>query len=201
MCPLLRLLTPALLSFYGCVTAMADDVLIIDDRGRGDYRSALDTSWRLITDTVMGGISSGELTLDSVEDRACLRLRGDVRLDNSGGFVQAALDVNNPNALDASGYQGVLLEVYGNDEAYNLHLRSDDVWLPWQSYRASFRAPPRWHTVRLPFAGFTGYRIGSPLDLEHLERIGIVAIGRAFKADLCVASLALYRDATPTPGD
>ena len=46
--------------------------------------------------------------------------------------------------------------------------------------------------MRLPFTGFEGYRISAPLDLEQLERIGIVAIGRAFRADLCVAGLALY---------
>jgi len=73
-------------------------------------------------------------------------------------------------------------------------LRTDDVWLPWQSYRASFLAPARWQTVRLPFAEFSGYRIGKKLDLKGLERIGIVAIGRAFAADLCIAELALYRE-------
>ena len=31
------------------------------------------------------------------------------------------------------------------------------------------------------------------LDLEHLERIGLVAIGRAFSADLCIAEVRLYR--------
>lgn len=179
---------------------MADDLLIIDDRRTGDYHSVLGPSWRLITDGVMGGVSSGRLTLDSIEGRACLRLRGDVRLENSGGFVQAALDVNSESAFDASGYSGVMLEVYGNAEEYNVHLRTEDVWMPWQSYRASFQAPAGWHTMRLPFAEFAGYRIRSPLNLEHLERIGIVAIGRVFRADLCVANLALYRDASPTPG-
>jgi Complex I intermediate-associated protein 30 (CIA30) len=197
MSPTLKFLVLALLPCFVYANVMADDLLIIDDRGTGDYRSALGTSWRLVTDGVMGGVSSGQLTLDTIDGRACLRLRGDVRLDNSGGFVQAALDVKGANALDASGYRGVLLEVYGNAEEYNVHLRTEDVWLPWQSWRASFEALAGWHSVRLPFAEFTGYRIGSPLSLGHLERIGIVAIGRAFKADLCVARLALYRDATP----
>jgi hypothetical protein len=48
--------------------------------------------------------------------------------------------------------------------------------------------------VRLPFDQLTGYRIGKKLDLEHLERIGLVAIGRDFTADLCVAEIGLYRD-------
>jgi len=195
-----RYFTLVLLSCYGCANVMADDLLIIDDRTTGDYRSARGTSWRLITDDVMGGVSNGQLTLDNIENKACLRLRGDVRLENSGGFVQAALGLTQETEFDASAYSGVMLEVYGNAEQYNVHLRSADIWLPWQSYRASFQAPAGWHTVRLPFSGFNGYRITKALDLEHLERIGIVAIGRAFKADLCVASVALYRDALPTPG-
>ena len=85
------------------------------------------------------------------------------------------------------------IEGAGNGQEYNLHLRTEDVWLPWQAYRASFLAPARWETVRLPFSAFEGYRIGRRLDVEHLERIGLVAIGRAFRADLCIAKVALYR--------
>jgi hypothetical protein len=48
--------------------------------------------------------------------------------------------------------------------------------------------------VRLPFSVFTGYRIRAPLDITALRRIGVLAIGRAFTADLCVARLGLYRD-------
>lgn len=189
-----------LLSCCSYAPVMADDLMIIDDRRTGDYRSTLGTSWRLITDGVMGGVSNGQLTLDTIGSKTCLRLRGDVRLDNSGGFVQAALDITGETAFDASAYSGVILEVYGNAQQYNLHLRTDDVWLPWQSYRATFHAPADWHTVRLPFTEFTGSRIGTPLNIKRLERIGIVAIGRAFKADLCLARLALYRDAPQTPG-
>jgi hypothetical protein len=172
---------------------MADELLLIDDRGKAGLESNLGAPWRLITDGVMGGVSRGELALDNVDGRACLRLRGDVKLENSGGFIQAALDVVNTGAADASAYQGLLLDVYGNDEEYRLHLRTGDVWLPWQSYRAAFTAAPRWQSVQLPFAAFSGYRITRKLDLGSLERIGVVAIGRAFEADLCIARLALYR--------
>jgi hypothetical protein len=179
---------------------MADDLLLLDDRRSGDERSRLGTSWRLITDHVMGGVSRGRLTAETVSGRPCLRLQGTVRLENSGGFVQAALDLGQDGVLDASQYTGVQLEVFGNGEAYNVHLRTGDVWLPWQAYRASFEAPAGWHTLRLPFSAFSGYRIFSTLDLTQLERIAIVAIGRAFEADLCLASLAFYRDESRPPG-
>ena len=88
--------------------------------------------------------------------------------------------------------RGYCWRVYGNNETYNLHLRTDDIQRPWQSYRASFNAPAHWHTVKLPFDSFTAYRIEKEMDIAHLKRIGIVAIGRAFTADLCIARLALY---------
>ena len=46
--------------------------------------------------------------------------------------------------------------------------------------------------MRLPFADFSAYRTGKTLRLDRLERIGLVAIGRAFSADLCVARVAFY---------
>lgn len=183
--------------FFSCycnATLMADDVLIIDDRRTAELESVHGSTWRVVTDGVMGGVSSGELSLDTIDNKACLRLRGDVRLENNGGFIQAELDVEGTEAADASDYHGLLLKVYGNNQEYNLHLRTGDVWLPWQSYRASFKAPARWQTLRLPFAEFNGYRIGKKLDLKRLERIGLVAIGRAFVADLCIGELAFYRD-------
>jgi hypothetical protein len=178
---------------------MAHDLLIIDDRGSGDDRSTLGSRWRLVTDGVMGGVSKGELLPDTVDGRPCLRLRGDVRMENNGGFVQAALDLPGNATFDASAWSGLALDVYGNGEQYNLHLRTSEVWLPWQSYRAAFIAEARWQQLRLPFTGFTAYRIGAELDLKKLERIGIVAIGRAFKADLCIANVALYRETATAP--
>jgi hypothetical protein len=172
---------------------MNTDDFIIDDRASGDFHSSLGTAWRAVSDTVMGGISQGKLAVDTVEGRACLRLRGEVSLENNGGFVQASLDLGVGEWLDASGYAGIELEVFGNDESYNLHVRTADTHIVWQSYRASFQAPPGWHMVRLPFAGFQPYRLETPLDLRRLKRIGLVAIGRGFTADLCVGRVALYR--------
>jgi hypothetical protein len=173
---------------------MADELLVIQPSLNDGVSVGVESRWRLITDGVMGGLSNGTLEKNTVDGRECVRLRGDVSLKNNGGFIQAALDVASTSAANASAYQGIMLEVYGNNEEYNLHLRSKDVWLPWQSYRASFVAPAIWQTIKLPFSAFSGYRIQKPLDITQLKRIGIVAIGREFAADLCIAQLALYRD-------
>ncbi len=46
------------------------------------------------------------LETDLLDGKPCLRLRGDVRLENNGGFVQVALDLGQAGALDLSGYVG-----------------------------------------------------------------------------------------------
>ena len=45
----------------------------------------------------------------------------------------------------------------------------------------------------LPFAGFTAHRVRTPpRPGRALRRIALVAIGRAFDADLAVAEVAFY---------
>jgi hypothetical protein len=166
--------------------------LIIDDRTSGDLNTNLGTRWQFIADTVMGGVSRGGLAAEVVDGRPCLHLTGQVSLANNGGFVQAGLDLRPAGLLDARGWSGIELVVRGNDETYNLHLRTVDTRIVWQSYRASFQAGPQWTTVRLPFAGFIPYRIDRPLDLSVLRRLGLVAIGREMAADLCLSHMTFY---------
>jgi hypothetical protein len=193
--PALLLALIGLLLLQPLNLAAADDTMIlIDDRQSGDLQATLGTQWRLITDGVMGGVSSGTLGTGQREGRNCMQLQGEVSTKNNGGFIQAALELAQSGTLDASGYAGVELDVYGNGEAYNVHFKTSRVWLPWQHYRASFMAEPGWHTVRVPFTEFEGYRIGAAFDPARLERIGIVAYGRDFMTDLCIGRVALYRE-------
>jgi hypothetical protein len=128
---------------------------VIDDLSRRDLVATIGTRWRLVTDRVMGGVSQGTLVNEIASGRPALRMRGDVSLENSGGFVQMALDLAmDGGVVDASGWIGIELDVIGNDEEYGVHLRTDAVERPWQSYRQSFQAGPAWQTVQLAFADF-----------------------------------------------
>jgi hypothetical protein len=167
--------------------------LMIDDRTSGTLDAINGTCWRGITDIVMGGKSSAGLVPAVVEGRHCLRLTGAVSLENNGGFVQASLDFCEAGLLDASIYSGIEIEIFGNSEMYNLHLRTADTNIVWQSYRASFHAKPVWQNIRIPFESFQKYRIDEPLDKSRLRRLGVVAIGRVMQADVCIASVSLYR--------
>lgn len=163
---------------------------IIDDLSRDFPEAAIGTRWELLSDRVMGGVSSGRLSREPVAGRMANRMQGDVSLENNGGFIQMALDLSPAGSpVDCRAYEGLEIEVAGNGEIYGLHLRTADLTRPWQSYRQSFRADGSWQVIRLPFAGFAAHRTEASLDLGNVRRLGLVAIGRNFAADLALAAI------------
>ena len=191
---LLKRLLAALLLALAIAARAESDAMLIDDFSRQDFVSKLGTQWRTVSDRVMGGVSQSSLAYVVVDGNSGLRLTGDVRLDNNGGFIQAALDLApHGQSLDASSYTGIRLVVRGNAQQYSLHLRTPDAVRPWQSYRAHFSAGPAWRTIDLPFDAFVPFRLEPALDTKNLTRMGLVAIGREFSADLMVARVSQYR--------
>ena len=180
-----------LMSRFCFMNVYAKDI-IIDDRSSGSTVSNLGKDWRLITDQVMGGKSTGSLSHDNYLGRNCLRMKGQVSTKNNGGFIQIALDLTTDKPFDASAYEGITIDVAGNNEQYNLHLRTSDLWLPWQSYRAVFNATEQWNTIKIPFSQLIPYRTFRAFRKNKIERIGLVAIGREFNAGLCVGSVRFY---------
>ncbi len=166
---------------------------VIDDLTGPGLQAATGTVWELISDRVMGGVSDGRLAREELAGRPALRMTGSVSLENDGGFLQMALDLAPAGAaVDASTWRGIALEVLGDGGRYNLHLRTAAVTRPWQSYRLSFIAPPRWQRVTLPFAEAVPHRLEAPFDPTKLRRIGLVAIGEARRVDLALGRAAFY---------
>ena len=165
----------------------------IDDLSKDFPETSTGSRWELLSDRVMGGISSGRLTRELVSGRMANRMRGDVSLANNGGFIQMAVDLDpSGRTVDCRDYAGLEIEVWGNGEIYGLHLRTAELSRPWQSYRQTFLAPESWRTVRLAFADFMPHRTEAPLDLTRIRRLGLAAIGRAFEADLAVAGVRFF---------
>lgn len=167
-----------------------------EDRGLWplhDPAAGYPLDWALVSDRVMGGVSEGRLSRAQMGGRAALRLQGAVRLDNNGGFLQMAADLApGGGLLDARGFGGLRLVLCGNGARYGVHLRSADLARPWQSYRAQLAPGPDWAAYDLPFSAFRPHRTDAPMRLARLRRIGIVAIGAAFEADVALAGLWLW---------
>lgn len=153
----------------------------------------LETNWEFVSDTVMGGVSSGQIAKQVVDGRRATRLTGVVSLENNGGFIQMASDLTRDGlSLDASNWVGIEIDVYGNDAIYDLRIRTDNLERPWQSFRAPIHASAQWTAVRLPFPVFEPHRTDKVFDPAKLRRIGIVAVGRVFQADIAVSAVRLY---------
>lgn len=152
----------------------------------------LTPDWECVTDGVMGGVSRAAIAQEVVAGRQAVRLTGEVSLDNNGGFVQMACDLDPAGGrYDASAWDGIALHVLGNGETYELRLRTTALSRPWQSFRAAFDATSDWRWVTLPFDVFEPHRTDATFDPAQLRRIGVVAVGRAFHADVAVAGIRL----------
>ncbi len=156
----------------------------------------LDPQWEYVTDGVMGGVSRGAFAREVVAGQRAARLTGQVSLDNNGGFLQMAFDFAGGGVLDASGFEGLGLQVFGNNETYELRLRTTGLMRPWQSYRVAFEARDQWQSLRFPFARFQPHRTDLPFDPARLRRGAVIAVGREMAVDVAVAGVHLYRDAS-----
>jgi hypothetical protein len=172
-----------------------DSRLVLSDFDAVPEQFAPGVRWSGFSDRVMGGVSDATLTRATVAGRRCLRLVGRVTRDRGGGFIQAALDLApRGGVLDASAWQGVELEVWGNDEDYNIHLRTPDCRWYDESYRHSLRATPQWQRVRIPWQDFAPNGLEAPLATARLQRVALLGWMRDFQADVALASIALYGD-------
>ena len=86
-----------------------------------DLSNPNDRNWVYFTDTVMGGVSKGNLEFKEDKDESYYRLTGFVNTDNNGGFIQFATGVS---GVPDKKYQGIRIKVRGNNENYELHIRT-----------------------------------------------------------------------------
>jgi len=170
----------------------ANELVLSDFSGDEPY--VLEGSgWRGFSDRVMGGVSDASLNKDSIAGKNCARLTGTVTRESNGGFIQMALYFGADEAeLDGSAYSGIELLVYGNNEDYNVHMRTADCGWYDESYRHTFFAKPEWQRVRIPFSEFEANSVKAPFNSAHINRIAILGWMREFEADIALARISLF---------
>lgn len=105
--------------------------------------------WRVTNDTVMGGVSSGELAWSD----GALVFTGELSLANNGGFASIrSPDIDPQRAVDWANRTGPRVQVDGDGRTWTVELRTDDDSGGWIS---SFPSIPDGLTdVELPWASF-----------------------------------------------
>lgn len=150
-----------------------------------------ESRWRFFSDTVMGGVSSGQVQFEHDDDRHWARMTGTVSTANNGGFIQIQrrLELPLPN-----GFSGVRLVARGNNQRYFIHLRRTRQPTPTAFYRAGFDVTDEWREARLPFSLFTASRRGMPdvLTGTSIASVAVVAFGREHHADIYVSEIGFY---------
>ena len=157
------------------------------------YRSTPDqpSPWIVISDHVMGGVSSAALQQEQRHHSNCSCLIGRTSLDNNGGFVQMKFNIAR-DKLHAE-YRGIFIELYGNAHDYNLHVKTTQLSRPWQSFRCTLSVELQWTRFIVPYAQFEAHRTDADLQPAHITSVAVVAIGQAFDVDVCVRRLGFYR--------
>jgi hypothetical protein len=155
------------------------------------FTGAPETRWRFFADTVMGGVSSGNLAFVTEGGRVHARMTGKVSTANNGGFIQIRMNLASPPPVEI---EGVRLVVRGNRQRYFVHLRTTGTLLPWQYYQAGFEVGASWREVRLPLVRFTpsGSLLSATPKGTSLTSIGIVAYGRDHDAEIEIREVAFY---------
>ncbi len=140
---------------------------------RLDFQDGVGT-WGTVLDGVMGGRSTGRV---SQPEPGLLRFRGELSLENNGGFSQMRTAVR---AGAMEGAEGLVLEVLGDGRTYNFDIRQSTVRTMAGSYQQRFETRDgEWTTVQLPLSDFALYSFGRkvrrarPLDAAKIESIGV----------------------------
>lgn len=163
---------------------------VIDDFGEGAQ-----DRWEYIADTVMGGVSKGQVRFETIDGFRVLKLSGTVSTENRGGFIQARLPLAQPLPDSA---QGIWLRVKGNNQPYFVHLRTTGTLLPWQYYQAKFEVSEQWQVVKLPWSvfnpseGFSSSLLRETPLASKIKSIAIVAFGRDHQADVEVTEIGYF---------
>jgi hypothetical protein len=175
----------ALLFLFTTVAALAEEIMV------EDFEIQPQTRWRFFTDSVMGGVSSGQVAFVPEDGQVHAHMSGKVSTENNGGFIQMRMEL--PDGAP-DGTNGVRLFVRGNDQQYFVHLRTGGTMLPWQYYQAGFEVTGDWAEVRLPFDMFTrsGRLLRAVPQADSLKSIAVVAYGRDHDAEIDVREVSFY---------
>ena len=133
------------------------------------FDSADEARWEVVNDGVMGGHSSGHVTVQE----GMLRFTGTL-VTEDGGFTS----IRGRREIDLTGEVGLELRVRGGGRQFEVEL-DDDVRSGWKrvSRRAPFPTSADWTLIRVPFSTFRSTMHGQVVDAPPLNLQRIVGVG------------------------
>jgi len=129
------------------------------------------SNWRVVDDVVMGGISSGKLSIDQKGNGI---FKGEISLENNGGFSSIRY---NSTKVKIDNQKKFVIRLKGDGKKYQFRVKSDSE--DYYSYAFTFSTNGKWETIEIPFHKMKPVFRGRNLDIENyngnqLEEISIL---------------------------
>lgn len=128
-------------------------------------------NWRVVDDTVMGGVSAGNFKLN---DDGHAEFYGHVSLDYNGGFSSVRY---RSEKVKTEGYSKVILKIKGDGERYQFRLKSEAK--NYYSHISYFQTSGEWEEIEIPlkdmYPTFRGRRLNLPnFSAEYFEEVAFL---------------------------
>ena len=144
------------------------------------------SSWRGITDQVMGGVS--ELTIQHVN--GVFLMKGYVSTDNNGGFVRLSNSID----INSNDFKGIKFQAKGNNETYEVHVTLRGLKIPpWSYFSQSFEGTNQWQEHEIFFKDLkrnSGFSAAS-MNAKNIRDLSIAGFGRDFEVSLAIKEISL----------
>lgn len=136
-------------------------------------------NWRVVDDSVMGGISSSKFFVDAAGNGV---FKGTVSLENNGGFCSVQ---HYPKPVSLKEKKVFSIRLKGDGKKYQFRVKSKRS--NYYSYIYEFQTTTDWQTIEIPivelYASFRGRTIDIPnYDGSSLEEIAFL-VGNKKKED------------------
>ncbi len=143
-----------------------------------DVKSNID-NWRVVDDSVMGGISSSKFFVDASGNGV---FEGNISLENNGGFCSVQ---HYPKPVSLKEKKIFSIRLKGDGKKYQFRVKSERS--NYYSYIYEFQTTTDWQTIEIPitelYASFRGRTIDIPnYDGVSLEEIAFL-VGNKKKED------------------
>jgi NADH dehydrogenase [ubiquinone] 1 alpha subcomplex assembly factor 1 len=148
------------LTLSACLLLISMNAQSASDPVLFDFTQETSTAgWQIVNDDVMGGVSASRFELRN----GLGRFRGEVSLENNGGFASVR---SLPGLHDLTGFNGFIVRVRGDGRRYRFAVRT--AWnFDSAIYQAAFETKPgTWQEHRLAFGDFVPTFRGRILDRE-----------------------------------
>ena len=147
-------------------------------------------NWQVVDDIVMGGLSNGQLSLNSDGNGV---FKGNVSIENNGGFSSIQLNLE---GVETANNQIIELQLKGDGSLFQFRIKAAKY--DRHSYVYDFKTTGQWETILIPlnkmYPSFRGYTLDIPnFNQSQIERIGFLKaskINSAFQLEIKSISLS-----------